>query len=97
MARARAIARVRRKGLFCQHLISTIIIMYKFVGELGKLGMLHEAILHKCIQQLLAKKKKANIADMSEDIECLCQIMTTVGERLDVPKAEVTFSLIVYI
>ncbi|XP_065070730.1 eukaryotic translation initiation factor 4 gamma 2-like, partial [Rhopilema esculentum] len=60
----------------------------KFIGELGKLGMLHEAILHKCIQQLLAKKKKANFVDMSEDIECLCQIMTTVGKRLDVPKAE---------
>ena len=51
--------------------------------------MLHEAILHKCIQQLLAKKKKANVADMGEDIECLCQIMATVGKRLDVPKAKV--------
>lgn len=60
----------------------------KFIGELGKFGMLHEAILHKCIQQLLAKKKKANVADMGEDIECLCQIMATVGKRLDVPKAK---------
>lgn len=60
----------------------------KFIGELGKMGILHEAILHKCIQQLLAKKKKSNVLDMAEDIECLCQIMNTVGKRLDVAKAE---------
>eukprot|EP00794_Sanderia_malayensis_P018214 gene18214-20032_t len=59
----------------------------RFIGELGKMGILHEAILHKCIQQLLAKKKKTNVADMAEDIECLCQIMNTVGKRLDTPKA----------
>ncbi len=53
------------------------------------MGILHEAILHKCIQQLLAKKKKTAISDMAEDIECLCQIMNTVGKRLDVPKAKV--------
>ena len=63
--------------------------LFFYQGELGKFGMLHEAILHKCIQQLLAKKKKANVSDMGEDIECLCQIMATVGKRLDVPKAKV--------
>lgn len=55
-------------------------------GELGKLEMLHEGILHKCIKQLLEKKKMA-IKDMSEDMECLCQIMRTVGKRLDHEKA----------
>lgn len=58
----------------------------KFIGELGKLEMLHEGILHKCIKQLLEKKKMA-IKDMSEDMECLCQIMRTVGKRLDHEKA----------
>ena len=56
-------------------------------GELGKLDMLHEGILHKCIKQLLEKKKMA-IKDMSEDMECLCQIMRTVGKRLDHEKAK---------
>ncbi|KAK6973350.1 eukaryotic translation initiation factor 4 gamma 2 [Biomphalaria glabrata] len=59
----------------------------KFIGELGKLDMLHEGILHKCIKQLLEKKKNAQLKDMSEDLECLCQIMRTIGPRIDLPKA----------
>lgn len=59
----------------------------KFIGELGKLQMLHESILHKCIKQLLEKKKNAQLRDMSEDLECLCQIMRTIGPRIDTPKA----------
>lgn len=58
-----------------------------FPGELGKLEMLHEGILHKCIKQLLEKKKMAP-KDVSEDLECLCQIMKTVGRRLDHEKAK---------
>jgi len=60
----------------------------KFIGELGKFELLQEAILHKCIQQMLAKKKRTSLADMAEDIECLCQIVSTVGKRLDTPKAK---------
>ena len=63
----------------------------KFIGELGKQGLLHEAILHQCVQQLLAKKKRQTIKDMAEDLECLCQIMKTVGHRLDTEKAKVNF------
>ncbi|XP_054718827.1 eukaryotic translation initiation factor 4 gamma 2-like isoform X2 [Uloborus diversus] len=60
----------------------------KFIGELGKQGLLHEAILHQCVQQLLAKKKRQTIKDVAEDLECLCQIMKTVGHRLDTDKAK---------
>lgn len=60
----------------------------KFIGELGKHEMLHEGILHLCIKQLLEKKKKVAVRDMAEDMECLCQIMRTVGRRLDVGKAK---------
>lgn len=60
----------------------------KFIGELGKLEMLHEGILHRCIKQLLDKKKNIPLCEMAEDLECLCQIMTTVGQRLDSPKAK---------
>ena len=58
-------------------------------GELGKLEMLHESILHKCIQQLLEKKRhnRAGIKDTAEDLECLCQIMRTCGRILDTDKA----------
>jgi len=60
----------------------------KFIGELGKLDMLHEGILHKCIKQLLEKKKHTEMRDMGEDLECLCQIMRTTGARLDTDKAK---------
>ena len=63
------------------------------VGELGKLELLQEGILHKCIKQLIERKKlapggaAARISDMSEDMECLCEIMRTVGQRLDHDRA----------
>lgn len=60
----------------------------KFIGELGKLEMLHEGILHKCIKQLLEKKKRVAVRDIAEDLECLCQIMKTVGRRLDNDRAK---------
>lgn len=61
----------------------------KFIGELGKLEMLHEAILHKCCQELLEKKRRrGGIRDMAEDLECLSQIMKTCGRILDSDKAK---------
>lgn len=60
----------------------------KFIGELGKLDLIHESILHKCIKTLLEKKKRIPVKDMGEDLECLCQIMRTVGPRLDHEKAK---------
>uniref|UniRef100_A0A3B3QLM6 Eukaryotic translation initiation factor 4 gamma 2 n=1 Tax=Paramormyrops kingsleyae TaxID=1676925 RepID=A0A3B3QLM6_9TELE len=60
----------------------------KFIGELGKLDLIHESILHKCIKTLLEKKKRIQLKDMGEDLECLCQIMRTVGPRLDHEKAK---------
>lgn len=60
----------------------------RFIGELAKYDMLHEAIVHRCIKQLLDKKKRATMADMSESMECLCYLMKTVGPKLDIPKAK---------
>ncbi|CDQ66923.1 unnamed protein product [Oncorhynchus mykiss] len=60
----------------------------KFISELGKLDLIHESILHKCIKTLLEKKKRVQLKDMGEDLECLCQIMRTVGPRLDHEKAK---------
>ncbi|XP_030762180.1 eukaryotic translation initiation factor 4 gamma 2 [Sitophilus oryzae] len=54
----------------------------KFIGELGKLEILSENILHKCIKELLVRRGD----DPSEDLECLCQIMRTCGRILDTDK-----------
>uniref|UniRef100_A0A1Z5L6M0 Eukaryotic translation initiation factor 4 gamma 2 n=1 Tax=Ornithodoros moubata TaxID=6938 RepID=A0A1Z5L6M0_ORNMO len=65
----------------------------KFIGELGKQGLLQESILHQCIQQLLvaSARRSGGRSTPSEvewqDLECLCQIMVTVGRRLDTQRA----------
>ncbi len=78
----------------------------KFIGELGKLEMVKEPILHVCIEKLLRKKKPSPTNDgtkrrgdgdgqevMSpEDLECLCQIMRTCGRLLDTEAAKVRSS-----
>lgn len=46
------------------------------------------------IFQLLEKKKRVQLKDMGEDLECLCQIMRTVGPRLDHAKAKVCACLL---
>jgi len=63
----------------------------KFICELGKQELLQETILHDCIYQLLQSNKKgeqAQLQDKAEDLECLCQIMKTIGRLLDTPKAK---------
>ena len=55
----------------------------KFIGELGRLDLLSEAILHKCIKTLLEKQRDEKYADMAEDLECLCKMMPTIGRKLD--------------
>ena len=60
----------------------------KFIGELGKLGMLQGTILHMCCQQLLERKRRGGIREMAEDLECLCQILKTCGRVLDTEKAK---------
>ena len=66
--------------------------VFLILGELGKLEMVQEGILHKCIKQLIERKKTpggnmARVSDMVEDMECLCEIMRTVGRRLDHERA----------
>lgn len=61
----------------------------KFIGELGKLEMLHDSILHRCCEQLLVGRRKQSVHDQTEDIECLAQIMKTCGRILDTQKAKV--------
>ncbi|KAE9387525.1 ARM repeat-containing protein [Gymnopus androsaceus JB14] len=57
--------------------------LIKFIGELFKLQMLTERLMHECVKKLLG-----NVEDPEEeDIEWLCELLTTVGQMLDTTKA----------
>ncbi|EPT00347.1 hypothetical protein FOMPIDRAFT_1163031 [Fomitopsis schrenkii] len=57
--------------------------LIKFIGELFKLRMLTERIMHECV-----KKLQGNVeTPEEEEIESLCKLLATVGESLDTPKA----------
>lgn len=53
----------------------------KFIGELCKLGIVTKPIMFACMNQLI--KKKQDLEEMAEDLECLCQILRTCGHVLD--------------
>ncbi|EDQ98235.1 uncharacterized protein LACBIDRAFT_242275, partial [Laccaria bicolor S238N-H82] len=57
--------------------------LIKFIGELFKLQMLSERIMHECVKKLLINVDKPK----EEEIESLCALLTTVGASLDTPKA----------
>lgn len=54
----------------------------KFIGELFKLKMLTEAIMHDCVVKLLKNHDE-------ESLECLCRLLSTIGKDLDFEKAKV--------
>ena len=39
--------------------------------------------------QLLERRRGASIADITENMECLCPFLSTVGGKLDTPRAKV--------
>lgn len=58
----------------------------KFIGELFKLKMLTEAIMHDCVVKLLKNHDE-------ESLECLCRLFSTIGKDLDFEKAKVRKAL----
>ncbi|KAL1918217.1 uncharacterized protein VTP21DRAFT_3483 [Calcarisporiella thermophila] len=58
--------------------------LIRFIGELFKLNMLTERIMHGCIQKLLTNVDNPE----EEEMESLCQLMTTVGKQLDRKEAK---------
>ncbi|XP_037644118.1 eukaryotic translation initiation factor 4 gamma 1-like [Sebastes umbrosus] len=53
----------------------------KFIGELFKLKMLTEAIMHDCVVKLLKNHNE-------ESLECVCMLLSTIGKDLDFEKAK---------
>ncbi|KAI0295201.1 armadillo-type protein [Russula brevipes] len=66
-------AKAKRRGLG----------LIRFIGELFKLQMLTERIMHECIKKLLGNVENPE----EEEIESLCTLLTTVGSLLDTQKA----------
>lgn len=55
----------------------------RFIGELFKLEMLSETIMHECIVRLLQSSSD------EESLECFARLITTTGKELDKEKAKV--------
>ncbi|KAI5627652.1 eukaryotic translation initiation factor 4 gamma 3 isoform X3, partial [Silurus asotus] len=53
----------------------------KFIGELFKLRLLTESIIHNCVVKLLKKNDE-------ESLECLSILLTTAGKEMDVKKSK---------
>lgn len=68
-----AAAKAKRRGLG----------LIRFIGELFKLQMLTERIMHECIKKLLGNVENPE----EEEIESLCKLLITVGSLLDTIKA----------
>ncbi|KAJ7350760.1 hypothetical protein DFH08DRAFT_695670, partial [Mycena albidolilacea] len=56
--------------------------LIEFIGELYKLGMLTERIMHECVKKLLSIEHPED-----EEIEILCKLLSAVGFLLDTAKA----------
>jgi hypothetical protein len=52
--------------------------LMRFIGEIFKLNMLTERIMHECIKKLLFQDPPEQ-----EEMESLCELMNIVGEQLD--------------
>lgn len=50
--------------------------LIKFIGELYKIEMLNDQIMFDCVIRLLSDTSE-------ESLECLCDLLTTIGEKLD--------------
>ncbi|KAG6855612.1 hypothetical protein H0H87_000268 [Tephrocybe sp. NHM501043] len=68
-----AAQKVKRRGLG----------LIRFIGELFKLQMLTERIMHECLKKLLGNVDNPD----EEDIESCCKLLGTVGAMLDTPRA----------
>ncbi|XP_066919987.1 uncharacterized protein [Clytia hemisphaerica] len=57
----------------------------RFIGELFKLKMINEKIMHECILKFIRVSRPALV---DQDLECLCKLISTVGKQLDHEEAK---------
>jgi translation initiation factor 4G len=74
-----AAAKARRRGLG----------LMRFIGELFKVQMLTERIMHEYIRNFLSNAETPT----EEEVERLCMLLITVGSLLDTPKARAHFDV----
>ncbi|KAJ1408120.1 armadillo-type protein, partial [Ochromonadaceae sp. CCMP2298] len=55
----------------------------RFVGELYKQKLLTDVVIHNCIADLMGTANNWKPMSDEQDIECLCRLITTAGERLE--------------
>ncbi|RHZ70452.1 hypothetical protein Glove_271g30 [Diversispora epigaea] len=70
-------AKAKRRGLG----------LIRFIGELFKLNMITERIIHECIKKLLTVSSNHETPE-EEEIESLCTLLNTIGQQLDHNKAK---------
>jgi len=56
----------------------------RFIGELYKRKMLTEKIMHECLIKLLGEVENPD----EDEIECLCKLLTTIGQMIDHARAK---------
>ena len=63
---------------------------FKFIGELGRLEFVREAVLFDCIKLLLKEASRSSlpIEERCENLECMCQLLRICGRRLDADKGQ---------
>ncbi|KAK4705099.1 translation initiation factor 4G, partial [Phenoliferia sp. Uapishka_3] len=71
---AGAIHKVKRRNLG----------LYLFIGELYRVCILGERVLHECIKKLLVNTEDPK----EEDVKILCRLFISVGKNLDNPKGK---------
>ncbi|XP_065655366.1 uncharacterized protein LOC136081661 isoform X3 [Hydra vulgaris] len=57
----------------------------RFIGELFKLKMISENIIHDCVIKLLKCEK---VESAEDQLECLCKLLATISKDFDHPKAK---------
>lgn len=53
----------------------------RFIGELYKIKMLNDKIMHECIKLLLSNEDE-------DSLECLCKLLTTIGKSMETPSGK---------
>lgn len=77
---------VKPSALFYFVYCFLILVLSRFIGELYKLKMLTENIMHDCIIRLLRYS-------LDEDnLECLSRLLTTIGQDIDNEKSHVSIA-----